>query len=854
MSSDRRPRALGVSGRALAAAALALAAGLAHGATLLGYYKLEDNNWNGASAKVRDSSGNGRNGFSVGSANPVPATAPPALAGDPGSCGYATLSGAANNGAAFEFRSLPVSTSAGAQTTVAFWMYWDGTDATMPAGWSRYALLFSSGSFGFHTFNGGDVYGIASAGLASGWHHVVAVFTNGGVTSNALWIDGTSRVLTQRSGTPSAANAVVGATLRMGGNAGDNSGRFKSRLDEIRLYNGALANAEAATLAVDIHSCGAATPGAFNGFDPGTPSGSIDGYINTKVAGASFTVDIVALNLARTAVLTTFASSVKVELLDASNNSGAFDANGCRSTWTAIAGIVPTTVTFAASDAGRKAVTLSAADAWRDVRLRLSSPATGTATTIACTTDDFAIRPSSFAALAATDADWQSAGSARSLANAAASGGNVHKAGQPFTVSARAVNAVGATTVNYTGTPVATASACVGTACSASLGTLTLGTTATAGTISGAATYSEAGSLTLQLEDTSFANVDAGDGSSAAEMTIASSAVTVGRFVPDHFDLALLTTPVLRTFGSASCAARSFTYLGQPFGWATAPQATVRARNAAGATTANYAGALWKLAAASLGQSYAATPVSPAVDASALATPSVTSNSDGTGVAAASASDSLALARPAAPLPPFNADIALSWTVQDASEAAVAGNGTIATAAPLVFATIAFDSGRQMRFGVLKLGNGHGSELVDLPLPVEALHWDGARLATNTADQCTTVVAANAALANWQRNLAACETAIPVAPARLAGGRSFLKLARPGAGNNGSVDIALQLGSAAAGQTCGTVGGAASAATAAGLPWLQGRWNGAAAYDQNPSARASFGLYRSPLILLRENF
>ena len=43
-------------------------------------------------------------------------------------------------------------------------------------------------------------------------------------------------------------------------------------------------------------------------------------------------------------------------------------------------------------------------------------------------------------------------------------------------------------------------------------------------------------------------------------------------------------------------------------------------------------------------------------------------------------------------------------------------------------------------------------------------------------------------------------------------------------------------------------------ATAASQPWLQGRWNGAAAYDQNPSARASFGLYRSPLILLRENF
>jgi len=837
------------------AAALLLAGALdgANAATLLGYYKLEDSNWNGAAAKVRDSSGNGRNGFAIGNANPTPATASPARAGDPGTCGYATFSGATNNGAAFEFRSLPTSTSAGAQTSVSFWMFWDGTDATMPAGWSRYALLFSSGSFGFHTFNG-DVYGIASTGLANGWHHVVAVFTNGSVASNALWIDGASQTLTQRSGTANAANAVVGATLRMGGNAGDNTGRFKSRLDEIRLYNDALTGAEAAALAADNHSCGAAAPGAFNAFDSTTASGSIDGYINTKVSGAAFTVDVVAINSGRTGVLTTFTGSVKVELLDASNNTGAFDANGCRSTWTTIAGSVPVTLTFAGSDAGRKTVSLSEPEAWRDVRLRLSSPATGTATTIACTTDDFALRPASLAALAATDGDWQSAGSGRSLANAAASGGNVHKAGQPFTIAARAVNALGATTSRYTGTPIAFASACVGTACSATLGSLTLGTSASAGLISSAATYSEAGSLTLQLQDTSWANVDAGDGSDATEMTIASSAVTIGRFVPDHFDLALLATPVLRTFGSGACAARSFTYLGQPFGWATAPQAAVRARNAAGATTANYAGTLWKLAAASLAQSYAATPVAPAVDATGLAAPSLASNNDGTGVAAASASDSLALVRPAAPLAPFNADIALTWSVQDATEAAVTGNGTIATTTPLVFATIAFDAGRQMRFGVLRLGGGYGSEMLDLPLPIEALYWDGARFATNTVDQCTTLAAANAALANWQRNLAACETAIATAPAQLASGRSFVKLVRPGSGNNGSVDVALQLGTTAAGQTCSAVGAGTSAATAASLRWLQGRWNGAAAYDQNPSARASFGQYRSPLIYQRESY
>src|SRR5690606_24737352 len=89
------------------------------------------------------------------------------------------------------------------------------------------------------------------------------------------------------------------------------------------------------------------------------------------------------------------------------------------------------------------------------------------------------------------------------------------------------------------------------------------------------------------------------------------------RFVPDRFALTSLTAPVLRTFGAsdAACSAppagprRSFTYVGQPFGYATTPSAVVTAQNASGGTTTNYRGALWKLAAAGVSQSLANTPV-----------------------------------------------------------------------------------------------------------------------------------------------------------------------------------------------------------------------------------------------------
>src|SRR5206468_8137592 len=95
--------------------------------------------------------------------------------------------------------------------------------------------------------------------------------------------------------------------------------------------------------------------------------------------------------------------------------------------------------------------------------------------------------------------------------------------------------------------------------------------------------------------------------STAAEMNITSSAVNVGRFVPDHFAV-VLNAPV---FGTA-CASGDFTYVGQPFNYTTAPVITVTAQNFTNATTANYTGALWQITNASLtGWSYTAAGYTP---------------------------------------------------------------------------------------------------------------------------------------------------------------------------------------------------------------------------------------------------
>ena len=90
---------------------------------------------------------------------------------------------------------------------------------------------------------------------------------------------------------------------------------------------------------------------------------------------------------------------------------------------------------------------------------------------------------------------------------------------------------------------------------------------------------------------------------------------------------------------------------------------------------------------------------------------------------------------------------------------------------------------------------------------------------------------------------AKCTTAINGGGALNAGRRTLL-LAAPGSGISGSVTLSVNLGATASDKTCQIVGSNNNTnATTANRPYLQGKWSGAA-YDQNPAARATFGVYR----------
>jgi MSHA biogenesis protein MshQ len=594
-----------------------------------------------------------------------------------------------------------------------------------------------------------------------------------------------------------------------------------------------------------------ASNGSFNAFETATAAGTVTGVINTKVAGTAFSLDVVAIVGGAQAGF--FSNNVTVELIGNNTTGVSLDASNCPTSFsTVLAGFT------AAISGGRSTVSFSAvANSWRDVRVRVRWP-TASPTVTSCSTDNFAIRPASLT-ISALDAAWDAAGTARSLANTGASGGVVHKAAtaatqRPFTLRATASPA---TTTNYDGSPtVASGYPACGTLC-ATPGSLSF----TAGSWTGAgvrenatANYSEAGTFNLQLEDASYASVDASDGSTAAQRTVpAAATVEIGRFVPDRFEFASPNAPQLRTFAS-TCASRSFTYIGQRFWFATLPSATAKAVNAAGGTTTNYpiASSATKPA---LGESFADGSAPATLDTSAVGSGALSSPSAGTATYAPSSSGTLGYQRSATtPVAPFSAAIALTVTASDSSENG-ANQGIITTPTALVFSSMAFDSGSEFRYGRMRMLNATGPAAVDVPVTLRAEYYAGASgFAVNAADQCSAFVPGNFKLSGHQGGITTTnmpDTNVSVSGTLAFGVASNLKLLKPSpaASAPGSVKICLDLDNGAGDTAC-------VAATPADRAYLQGPWSGSN-HDKDPQAQVTFGLYGSQprnFIFQRENF
>ena len=546
---------------------------------------------------------------------------------------------------------------------------------------------------------------------------------------------------------------------------------------------------------------------SFNAFETSTAALAIDGRIFTKLAGTVFSLDVVAIAAGSQSV--SFSGDVQVELLANTGTVGSgYGTDNCPASNTVIQTIAATTIA-----SGRSTVNFTVvANAYRDVRVRVSY-----GTVITCSTDSFAIRPVVFA-ITSTNAT-----------NTGTAGTPIFKTGANFNLTA-------STGAGYVGTPKIDTAQVVGSPTTGVLAGV-FGAATSNVTTGDAFTYSEVGNFGLNANavyDDGFTSIDqttdCTDDFSTTQVSgkygckIGSTAVAqavgvsgFGRFIPDHF---AISSASLTPFCSSGTG---FTYFGQD-GFTTA--FTLTAQNAANATTKNYKGAYAKLdlaAYASYGFTAATLPAGSSL-ASSATTPSGTWVD---GVANVTAKHQIS--RPTVPTAPTAITVSAAPTdgeVPAAPTATAVGGAT------------------NFRYGRLKLSNAYGSSLLDLPVPLEAQYWTASYYATNTLDSCTVIPVSSIKMSNYLGQLNACETKLsPTGSVILTAGKlSGLILTKPGATNGGSVDLAINVSATATGNTC--VGATQSAATAANMPW----------FGSNLGARASFGVYKSPLIYRRENY
>lgn len=341
---------------------------------------------------------------------------------------------------------------------------------------------------------------------------------------------------------------------------------------------------------------------------------------------------------------------------------------------------------------------------------------------------------------------------------------------------------------------------------------------------------------------------------SGADVT--GTALNVGRFRPHRFTVSFSGSPAF----AAACG--GFTYLGQPFQFDTAPGVTVTAVNAAGATTANYEGAFWKLGAALTAGSNSVA-YSSNLAGSTLVAPAAAvgfgpvADADGQVSVSLHPGEDFLYARPALPVAPHDADVRLT-VVADDGEAS--GSGEIAHIgfagdAPLgadgVAGTADDDfispNNALLRFGRLRLLSGYGPETRAVTVPVRAEYFNGTGFIANGDDGCTSLdLAGQFQLSNEDTaggapqpgnavmSLDAGTTSGSLDYVPMLGGRSGLRFSAPGSGNTGRVNVDLNLAS---------------------QPWLRFDWDGDGAHDDDPpAAQANFGIYRGSdkVIYIRE--
>ena len=346
-------------------------------------------------------------------------------------------------------------------------------------------------------------------------------------------------------------------------------------------------------------------------------------------------------------------------------------------------------------------------------------------------------------------------------------------------------------------------------------------------------------------------------GAGAAPNTYASA--NIGRFTPDHFAVIGAMTLVNRS--NLACAGSTFTYLGEPLRLAF----QLEARELGGGRVLNY------LPSGISADNFAKLDVTAGGAFGVLSgTGALNTNPDTSSRIAVTASGANAwqTGASAGRTNVLAVDVAFARRNDNAVDGAFGGTeigiapqdatdniGLAAAAlnrdwvAPagndhLLFSTT------NLRFGRVALENVFGSELLPLSMGMEAEYYVDANtgFVTNGDDSCTAVGTAQLDLSNNIANPPqgtatittnsgppAKSTTVGIDNTPFSAGAGNLTFSAPGTGGDGYADVSVDL---------------------SGWSWLRFDWDGNGVNDNDPSARATFGIYEgSPRqIYLRERY
>lgn len=357
--------------------------------------------------------------------------------------------------------------------------------------------------------------------------------------------------------------------------------------------------------------------------------------------------------------------------------------------------------------------------------------------------------------------------------------------------------------------------------------TLTSGTT----TLNDGFSYSEVGNFRIG---------GIGGGTFTAQHYLGANGVNVpilsdviGRMIPDHFTVSSPTV----THRPSCTPDTPFTYMGEPFTMGF----TLTARNAASAVTQNYrnsyafitpATAQWTSMSTVPNGSFGLGAFNTGTDLSARLTWNSATSSGWSNGSNAIVANLQFERNPANVDAPFES-LALGMVPHDA-------DGVTVKAADLTLNSNRVTIGSsKMRFGRLKLFSQTVAGPSTLNMPVQAQFWSGNSWILNSDDSCTLIPSSAVQAFNYRNNTSAAMAAWPASiggNVQLSGGNSVIAVNKPPSIRAGTVDICMDL-------STDTAGGIICAATPAAMPYLQGRWAPGATFANDPTARATFGVY-----------